>query len=961
MFKFIAALICLSCILSPDVSFAQLSDANRMVYNAILNKDTALLDKAILQGASLSTFSIGDTIHYDPVLMAVIQGDLDILDVLLKNGADLGEGNNVDIFWACRFGNLPVVKYLWDHGVRDTANILDIPDGVCNGLSYSFAPQFLINLNWLSMTTQEKAAANYDTDAVAAFFTGMTTFHPSAEHLETLKYLASLGLNLNQPDANGKTPIMYAYDKGAYALSQFLISQGVLPPPVSVQQQLSSACANGDTASVKALLQNGADPNTADENGNYGLIEAAHGQYYNVVDLLLKSGADINVADGAGLTALMMVCQNGNDTVARELITAGASVMQQDKKGVPVIFYAAQSGNYDLFIDLINKGADATIVASDGNTIYHYIFINGPFSGQAFEPVDYQNAHLKIIAFLLSKKVPFELKDNVGNYPIVYLIKSASTDNAGEIFSLYFAAGLSADQLAQGLQEAIQDYRVGYMEQILPRVNLSGITPSPLYTAIIRGNEAAVKDLIKDSIDVNAVMWDRSMLLLAFEMAKEDICRMLIKAGADINYVSPGGLKVLDYAPGYPDIFLPVILRSQLLNINNHQAITDFNRTDITLFNNNNQIRPSDVTFTVTGFEDANAVTEVDNFTNTITRMLGALFLYGSNVTTGTNPLLCSFNANQHNFIYTKPVTWEMSASCTVGACAFNAANNATCYPKVVIKNTGRDGPVIARQNGMDYPLNSNDMVALNRSVGPITVLMDKFRKTDMAMAWSLAYNMGPEIMNLPDFTPANRIKVYSGLYFLNNQLANSNNGIDAAVYQTAIHITSEYAVANRYELVIKALLNPLITRINSLPAAVTSLRKFFILHEQVDLSLKVQLMSEIDGLIAATTDPAQLAGLKQIRATLDKANDNSTLADGYAKLFYSDFFNRLKGDISQMQLYLLELAQYVDESSIPAESGIDLMAGNLKNNILPDDIIIKATDVAGKGKTLLSLITDQK
>lgn len=96
-------------------------------------------------------------------------------------------------------------------------------------------------------------------------------------------------------------------------------------PKQALNDKLWEAARAGDAASVRALLEQGADVNAKFRYGQTALFKAAEKGHTEVVKLLLERGADANVKDTFyGATAMTWAVDKGHVEVVRALLARGA-------------------------------------------------------------------------------------------------------------------------------------------------------------------------------------------------------------------------------------------------------------------------------------------------------------------------------------------------------------------------------------------------------------------------------------------------------------------------------------------------------------------------------------------------------------------------------------------------------------------------------------------------------------
>jgi len=143
-----------------------------------------------------------------------------------------------------------------------------------------------------------------------------------------------------------------------------------------------------DPETVQKMIDNGADVNSIDEDGNTSLCIAIliydcqmwdtkipeimfQVGHTKIAEILIKNGANINVQNIAGCTPLMFAAAIGNNMITKMLIENGANIHLVDEDGKTALFYAITFGednNLKTAEILIENGANINVQDNNGDT-----------------------------------------------------------------------------------------------------------------------------------------------------------------------------------------------------------------------------------------------------------------------------------------------------------------------------------------------------------------------------------------------------------------------------------------------------------------------------------------------------------------------------------------------------------------------------------------------------------------
>jgi uncharacterized protein len=123
----------------------------------------------------------------------------------------------------------------------------------------------------------------------------------------------------------------------------------------------------GDLTMVKVLIESGADVNACDERGWSPLAKAVYNPelkrgFADVVQALIDAGANIESAIGYGVRPLMLAAGYGETDVVEALLKAGADVRASNEGGYTALMMVKQKH----YVDVINLLHEAEQLAGVG-------------------------------------------------------------------------------------------------------------------------------------------------------------------------------------------------------------------------------------------------------------------------------------------------------------------------------------------------------------------------------------------------------------------------------------------------------------------------------------------------------------------------------------------------------------------------------------------------------------------
>lgn len=327
------------------------------------------------------------------------------------------------------------------------------------------------------------------------------------------------------------------------------------------------AIIDGDIATVKIALSEGADPNMTGKDGLELVHYAAMANQPQIFDLLISKGAYVDSKDNHNNTALYFAARaGGSKDFIQSILNAGAQINNQNKLGQTATHISARIGNVDAMETLLKNGANPNIKDIVGKTPLLDAIKTG---------------HPEVILSLLEHRADVNIKDNYNNTPM--LAGFNSTNPAiNEIFHLpilnklaipagntLFEAVVAGE--IQGVKDAIAN------GGLINSVNQYGLTP--FHFATLHGDIEMMDTLAK--LGASIIRTDVEIGFQAIHVAAMthdvSVLDKLLSLNASINASDKLGNSPLHYACQHADstaIVQKILDAGALINTQNNKGET---------------------------------------------------------------------------------------------------------------------------------------------------------------------------------------------------------------------------------------------------------------------------------------------------------------------------------------------------------------------------------------------------
>lgn len=487
--------------------------------------------------------------------LACRQGKLDIVQLLLQNGAHVNHRNkagNTPLLEACSQGHVAVANYLLEHGSK-----IDAPTETTLDSALTWACT-LGNTNIVDALLCKKADVEHRTkDGCTALMFACLAGHrdvteklldASSEinvesdsnkdspltfacwkgHFDVVELLLSRKANIEHRTKEGFSPLMFAALGGHTKVARKLLecnAQVNVPSGSNNDIPLTSACWKGHHDVVGLLLEFNSNIEHRTKDGCTPLMLAAREGHIHVAELLLKNEAQVNVPSGSeNNIPLTLACWKGHWEVVKLLLEYGSDIEHRNKAGCTPLMLAAREGHYETTALLLERNAQVNVPSGSND--------DTPLTLACWK------GHKEVVLLLLESKSNIDHQTKTGCTPLMEATREGHRDVADILLNHNADVELPDNYGQSPLFMACWKGHRSVAELLLQRSayrdcrTKTGITP--LFQACRENHVSIVELLLEHGAGVNNPFPNsrENPMTLCAEKGHKELVQLLLEKGA---------------------------------------------------------------------------------------------------------------------------------------------------------------------------------------------------------------------------------------------------------------------------------------------------------------------------------------------------------------------------------------------------------------------------------------------
>lgn len=383
-------------------------ESNKELFTACKNGDLTLIKKKVEEDKC--GLSNKDKFYCTPLHVASLNGKLNIVEYLLKSGADINAQDvqkMTPLHLAAMRGHLDIVKFLVSKGadldMTNNKNILAID--IARQKNQVEVVAYLTTAKQDVVKAREAAAIARKIEEEKAEISNKLVEACKNGNLEELKSLLVKGCDINTKNSAGESLIRIACKNSQKDIVRFLFLECAdfsdleswdpedtyyIVEFQSIIDEMFNACKAGNLIKLEELLAEVTCINIQNTKGNSLLHIASENGHLDIVKFLIEKGArifankktyyplylaakfghlemvtylkslghDMNIRDKYGRTPMHLACANGHLDVVRYLVSEGALNNVLDRDNFSPLVYACQDHKLDIveYLVRLNPG-----------------------------------------------------------------------------------------------------------------------------------------------------------------------------------------------------------------------------------------------------------------------------------------------------------------------------------------------------------------------------------------------------------------------------------------------------------------------------------------------------------------------------------------------------------------------------------------------------------------------------
>uniref|UniRef100_A0A1Y1MJD6 Uncharacterized protein n=1 Tax=Photinus pyralis TaxID=7054 RepID=A0A1Y1MJD6_PHOPY len=498
--------------------------------------------------------------------LAISKGYVNIIKLLVSSGANVHQVN--------RFGENCLLKVVEENNDY-VVDLLEKGINIDQQSNTGFTP-FTMALEKAS-TTYAKMMLAKNADVHIRKQCGSNLHFAISQNVDVIGDLLDLGMDINEQDQQGNTPLLLALDSGLNDIAKLLLERGA---NVHIRDNAYDSCLHNtipkcDVAILSTLIDRGADVNCRNLSGETPLLKALKCEKLQHAKVLLEKGvADYEAFDNNNGSCLFYAAKAGYEDLVCHFISKGVKIDQPHydgnaylaalrEKHLNVVKVLIDNGadiwcrtNYDTWLDLVVHLNDTDVLdmlLAKGMDINYRLSESEPLIIAAL-----REKCRKAVDYLIAKGADLHVVSyETGNSCLHYAVSAEYEDVTNLLLDEGLDINRENNERETPLRRACIDKHAGMIKLLLSRgasLDEGNFRFSYMHYAAELGDDAIVTDLIQKGVDLNAINRDGDTpLFLAVLCKNVSTVKLLLEHGADYNITNKNDRNLLQVAKSIAD------------------------------------------------------------------------------------------------------------------------------------------------------------------------------------------------------------------------------------------------------------------------------------------------------------------------------------------------------------------------------------------------------------------------